>query len=84
MNFAVVMMFVLPVCKKATARCKLFCALKMRIQGGKSNSGNTSTMSELCFYNAFVHIYLCKLTPFDSKAFTQRKIASTASGTNNN
>lgn len=72
MNCAVVMMFFLPVCKKVTARCKSFHALKIPIQGGKSNCGNTFTVSELYFHNAFVHIYLRKLslTPFESKAFT--------------
>lgn len=70
MNCAVITMFVLPVCKKATLRCKFFHALKIPIKGGKPNSGNTFTMSELNFHNAFVHIYLCKLslTPFESKA----------------
>lgn len=49
---AVVVMFALTVCKKTTAGCKLFHALTIPIQGGKSNTGNTSTMSELYFYNA--------------------------------
>lgn len=49
-----VMMFGLPVCKMAPAGCKLLHALKIPIQGGKSNTGNNFTVSELYFYNAIV------------------------------
>lgn len=51
---AVVMMIVLPVCKKATAGCKLSHALKILMWGDKSNIGNSFTMSELYFYNVIV------------------------------
>lgn len=48
------MMFALLVCKKATAGCKLFHALKIPIQGGIPNTGNNFTMCELYSYSAIV------------------------------
>ena len=50
----VVMTFAVTVCRRATAGCKMFHALKIPVQGGKSNTGNNFTMSELYFYKAIV------------------------------